>query len=87
MIVKLMTEHNLEFLSLKEGCRGSSESTLVKMSNVENLMPRLNLILHVVENCSLFISGSHQRRMPRFKSASKAPSFLLTFPKISRSPK
>ena len=33
------------------------------------------------------ISGSHQRRMPRFKSASKASSFLFTFPKISRSPK
>ena len=33
MIVKLLTKHNLEFLSLKEGCRGSSESTLVKMSN------------------------------------------------------
>ena len=30
---KLLTEHLLEFLSLKEGCRGSSESTLVKMSN------------------------------------------------------
>ena len=33
MIVKLLTEHNLEFLSLKGSCRGSSESTLVKMSN------------------------------------------------------
>ena len=33
MIVMLLTEHNLEFLSLKGGCRGSSESTLVKMSN------------------------------------------------------
>ena len=33
MIVKLLTEHHLEFLSLKEGCRGTSESTLVKMSN------------------------------------------------------
>ena len=31
MIVKLLTEHHLEFLSLKGGCRGSSESTLVKM--------------------------------------------------------
>ena len=29
MIVKLLTEHHLEFLSLKGGC--SSESTLVKM--------------------------------------------------------
>ena len=31
MIVKLLTEHHLEFLGLKGGCRGSSESTLVKM--------------------------------------------------------
>ena len=30
MIVKLLTEHHLEFLSLKGGCTGSSESTLVK---------------------------------------------------------
>ena len=33
MTVKLLTEHHLEFLSLKGGCTGSSESTLVKMSN------------------------------------------------------
>ena len=32
MIVKLLTEHHLEFLSLG-GCRGWSESTLVKMPN------------------------------------------------------
>ena len=31
MIVKLLTEHLLECLSLKEDCRGSSESTYVKM--------------------------------------------------------
>ena len=33
MIVKLLAECHLEFLSLKGGCRGSSKSTLVKMSN------------------------------------------------------
>ena len=33
MIVKLLSEHHLELLSLKGGCRGSSESSLVKMSN------------------------------------------------------
>ena len=33
MSVKLLTEHHLEFLGFKGGCRGSSESTLVKMSN------------------------------------------------------
>ena len=33
MIVRLLTEHHLEFLSLKGGCRGSSESTHVKNLN------------------------------------------------------
>ena len=33
MNVKLHTEHHLEFLSLKGGCTGWSESTLVKMSH------------------------------------------------------
>ena len=33
MIVKLLTEHHLEFLSSKGGRRGSSESTLVRLSN------------------------------------------------------
>ena len=31
MIVKLLTEHDLEFLSLTGGYTGSSESTLVKI--------------------------------------------------------
>ena len=31
MSVKLVTEHHLEFLSLKGGDTGSSESALVKM--------------------------------------------------------
>ena len=33
MIVKLLTKYHLEFPSLKGGCTGSSESTLVEMSN------------------------------------------------------
>ena len=31
MSVKLLTEHHLEFLSLKGGCTGLSESTFVTM--------------------------------------------------------
>ena len=31
MIVKLLTEQHLEFLSVTEGCTGLSETTLVKM--------------------------------------------------------
>ena len=34
MSVKLLTEHNLEFLSLKEGCTGSSESSIVEMPHL-----------------------------------------------------
>ena len=33
MIVELLTEHHLELLSLKGGCRGSSKSTLVKITH------------------------------------------------------
>ena len=33
MSLKLLTEHLLEFLSLKGGCTGPSESILVKMPN------------------------------------------------------
>ena len=36
MTVKLLTENHLEFLSLKGGCTGSSESTLVKCHIVGN---------------------------------------------------
>ena len=31
LTVKLLTEHLLEFISLKRGCKGSSESTRVKI--------------------------------------------------------
>ena len=31
MTLKLLTEHDLEFLSLKGGCTGSSKSTLVNI--------------------------------------------------------
>ena len=46
MIVNLLTEHNLEFLSSKGGCRGSPESTLVKMSNC--------WISHAAAHCMLY---------------------------------
>ena len=40
MNIKLLNEHNLEFLSLKEGYTGSSESSHVRMSIVGNHMSR-----------------------------------------------
>ena len=42
MSVKLLTKHHYKFLTLKGGCTGSSESTLVKYHIIGNHMSRLN---------------------------------------------
>ena len=49
MIVKQLAEHHLEFLSLKGGCRGSSESTLVKLLEI--------LLASILNNRSLNFQG------------------------------
>ena len=54
MIVKLLTEHHLEFLSLKGGCRGSSESTHVKMPHCwksHALAQMLGCLIYMCEPC------------------------------------
>ena len=47
MSVKLLTEHHLEFLSLKGDCTGSSESTLVKLPHCSKSHVRAHLIFTV----------------------------------------
>ena len=42
MTLRQLTEHNLEFLSLKGGCTSSSESTNAICHIVGNHMSRLN---------------------------------------------
>ena len=56
MIAKLLTEHHLEFLSLKGGCRDSSESTIVKMSNCwkSHVTPNISLLHIILNESSLF---------------------------------
>ena len=58
MIVQLLTEHHLEFLSLKAGCRGSSESTLVKMSNCWKSHAAAHILFrpHLNVTCCLLIT-------------------------------
>ena len=53
MSVKLMTEHNLEFPSLKGGCTGSSESTLVKMPHCWKSHVAAHFFLACVDFCRL----------------------------------
>ena len=47
MTVKLLTEYHLEFLSLKGGFTGSSESTLVKMPHCWKSHVTAHIHLHV----------------------------------------
>ena len=59
--VRLLTEHNLEFLSLKRASTGSSESTLVKMSHRWKLHVAAHLCFVFCHNvlslpCSLVVT-------------------------------
>ena len=51
MNVKLLTEHHLEFLSLKGGCTGLSKSTLVNMPHCwkSHVMAQFNLADMIVK--------------------------------------
>ena len=59
MIVKLLTEHHLEFLSLTGGCSGWSKSTHVKMPHCwkSHVLARISFAVvnvSTVETLSLF---------------------------------
>ena len=48
MSVKLLNEHNLEFLSFTGGCRGSSESTHVKIPHCW----KSHAQAHIIHTCN-----------------------------------
>ena len=58
MSVKLLTEHHLRFLSLKGGCTGSSESTLVKMPHCWKSHAAVNLLqVHDIHISHMYPAG------------------------------
>ena len=57
MIVKLLTEHQFEFLSLKGGCRGSSGSTLVKMPHCWNSHVMAQIIMQKKDTATSWKKG------------------------------
>ena len=78
MIAKILTEHHLEFLSLKGGCTGSFEFTLVKMphcwkSHVAAKILTLNLRFDSKNNWSDVRFGIVSRKNK------KTPLHLLPF--------
>ena len=68
MVVKLLTEHHLESLSLTGGCTGSSECTLVKMWNcwkshaaAHNILRLISNVRYVNQEAILEISEQSQK--------------------------
>ena len=51
MSVKLLTEHHLDSLSLKGGCTGSPESTLVQMPHCWKLHVAAQMYQSIIETC------------------------------------
>ena len=70
MIVKLLTEHHLEFLSLKGGCRGSSESTHVKILHCWKFHATAHFVAQCIHN--FIVLGRLRVRTP-------SPDFVLDF--------
>ena len=60
MAVKLLTEHHLEFVNLKGGCTGSSESTLAKMPHCwkSHVTAQLCSFLHFFSWCSIITQST-----------------------------
>ena len=83
MSVKLLTEHNLEFLSLKGGCKGWSESTHVKMSNCwkSHVTAHMSILLSSPITKSVFIvaNGADPDETPHLSLCSCKCSLLGIF--------
>ena len=75
MTVKLLTKHHLEFLSLKGGCTGSSESTLVKMPHCWKSHVAAQITKFATYKISIFelVSGTERNGL--------SPISLVTNPK------
>ena len=64
MNVQLLAEQHLECLSLKEGCTGWSEPTLVKMHNVGNYRSRLNYGISLTSNFNIKVISMYYSLLP-----------------------
>ena len=58
IVIKLLSEHHLEFLRLKGDCSGLSESTLVKLTHCW----KSHALAHMIQIRGLFLSNSPYQR-------------------------
>ena len=61
-VKKLQTEHHLEFLSLKGGCTGSSESTLVKMPHCWKSHGTAQLLFHLLQKHNITLETEPHKK-------------------------
>ena len=59
--LRLLTEHHLECLSLKGGCTGSSESTLVKMPHCWKSCVMAHMLIQDIDGIVCLLSGCVRR--------------------------
>ena len=76
MIVKLLNEHHLEYLSLKGDCTGSSESTLDKMPHCWKSHVVAQLLIYSAGQESVSLSFFTTHHLPVF-------TYLLGLPTSS----
>ena len=79
MAVKLLTKHHLEFLNLKGGCRGSSESTLVKMPHCWKSHVMAQMMCFCVQGPraeAMMRSAMERGKWVFFQNCHLAPSFM-----------
>ena len=75
-LVKLQTDQHLEFLSLKGGCRGSSESTLVKMPHRWKAHIMAHLFCHQRISQRVVRPSLENQLDPRGSQGKSVPIFL-----------
>ena len=63
MTVKLLTEHHLEFLSLKGDCTGSPESTLVKIPHCWKSFVAAHMDLDTLTCDPLVLTMNHPKHI------------------------
>ena len=77
MPVKLLAEHQFVFLSLKEGCTGLSEYTLVKTPHCW----KSNVVAHMVSilrYCTILIPGYSKEAMKKVQQYQAIERFEAT---------
>ena len=84
MSVKLLTEHDLEFLSLTGSCTGSYESTLVKMPHCW----KSNVTAQLYETVNqLYLTGAHAPKSVSLYTIITKIIFNIRIAYITYSPK